>query len=196
MKQTTPAMLLSIALLACACVSAPPPPMPVKDMKPAVPAAAPMPAPVLVPAAPPAETKPPAPPPPPAPPKRCDANVTLQSDQTFTFGKDVLSDAAKTRLDEVLTRAAACGKLEIIVVTGYTDRLGSPLDNQKLSERRAQAVKAQLVAKGLSAELIDAVGAGKTLQVKECSDTLKRTELIECLAPNRRVAIDIRGIAK
>lgn len=189
MKQTTLAAVLGIALLSTACVSAPPAPMPAKEMKPVAPVAAapaPMPAPAVV----------AAPAPPPAPPKRCDANVTLQSDQTFTFGKDVLSDAAKTRLDEVLSRAAACGKLEIVVVTGYTDRLGSPLDNQKLSEKRAQAVKAQLVAKGLSADVIDAVGAGKTLQVKECSDTLKRAELIECLAPNRRVAIDIRGLAK
>ncbi len=192
MKQATLAALLGAALSGTACVSAPTPPlMPVKEMKQSAPLAvapAPMPAPVPQPV--------PAAPPPPAPPKRCDANVTLQSDQTFTFGKDVLSEAAKTRLDEVTTRAAACGKLEIIVVTGYTDRLGSQLDNQKLSEKRAQAVKAQLVAKGLSPDVIDAVGAGKTLQVKECSDTLKRAELIECLAPNRRVAIDVRGLAK
>jgi OOP family OmpA-OmpF porin len=162
--------------------------------KPAAPApAAPPPAPRAAPAPMPA----PAPAPVAAAPKRCDAAVTLAADEVFAFNKAVLTKAAMGKLDrDVVAKLAQCAKVELILVSGYTDRLGSQQYNQKLSEKRADAVKAYLVKKGVDASKIDTMGMGKTLQIKSCPDGKNRKALIECLAPNRRVVVEIKGLAK
>jgi OOP family OmpA-OmpF porin len=131
---------------------------------------------------------------PPAP-KRCDFTVTLVNDQTFEFNKTVLSSAAKKRIDqEVLPKLASCAKVNAVLVTGHTDRLGSQQYNQKLSEKRAGMVAAYLKSKG--AAQVDILGAGETQPIKSCDDKLVRAKLITCLAPNRRVTIEARGIVK
>ena len=155
----------------------------------------PAPAPAPAPAEPPPPPPPPAPPPPPPPPKKCDFSATLINDQTFAFNKATLSDAAKAKIDaEVLPKLMGCAKVDFINVTGHTDRLGSHQYNQKLSEKRADAVVAYLKSKGVSAEM-DTLGAGKTQSIKSCDDKLPRKQLIECLTPNRRVVIEAKGPA-
>jgi OOP family OmpA-OmpF porin len=172
----------------------------------------PKPAPRAAPAAPPPPVPPspsaaPAPSPPPAPvavqppkPKRCDATVTMQTDESFAFNQTtLLNPAARTRLEnEVRTRLAACTSLEAIIIEGHTDRLGSQEYNQKLSERRAEAAKEALVGMGVPADKIDILGMGKTLPVKSCPDSQYKTQqaLVDCLAPNRRVVINIRGVGQ
>jgi OOP family OmpA-OmpF porin len=74
--------------------------------------------------------------------------------------------------------------------------LGSAQYNQKLSERRAEAVKAYLVKQGADAAKIETYGFGKTLQVKSCPDQKERKALIECLQPNRRVVVEVEGTAR
>ena len=82
----------------------------------------------------------------PAAPKRCDASVTLQKDETFAFDRYVLTEAAKRRLDtDVIGKLGGCASVEAVVIEGHADRLGSQQYNQKLSERRAESVKADLV---------------------------------------------------
>lgn len=132
---------------------------------------------------------------PPAP-KQCDFVVTLASDQTFAFSRAELTDAAKKHISrEIPSKLSACSKVESVMVTGHTDRLGSQQYNQKLSDKRADAVAAYLKSLGISAQ-IDTLGVGKTQSVKNCDDTLARNKLIACLAPNRRVMIEVRGSAR
>jgi OmpA-OmpF porin, OOP family len=134
--------------------------------------------------------------PPLAPPKRCDFTATLGSDQAFEFDKAVLNSTAKKRLDdEVLAKLGGCAKVDMMLVTGHADRLGSQQYNQRLSEKRANAVADYLKSKGVAGE-IDTLGAGKTQSIQPCDDKLPRKQLIACLAPNRRVAIEVRGTAK
>jgi OOP family OmpA-OmpF porin len=131
----------------------------------------------------------------PVAPRRCDFTVTLESDQAFAFNKAVLSPGARKRIDqEVVPKLAACAKVDVILVTGYTDQLGSEEYNQKLSERRAEMVAAYLKSKGAAAQ-IDTRGAGMTQPVKSCNAKTSRPKLIKCLAPNRRVTIEARGLA-
>lgn len=132
----------------------------------------------------------------PARPKRCDAAITLGADEAFAFNKATLSPAARSRIDaELPAKLAACSKAELLIITGHSDRIGSHPANQKLSEKRADAVAAYIKSKGIDTP-IDTLGAGKTQSIKACDDKLPRKKLIECLAPNRRVVIEIRGQGK
>lgn len=145
---------------------------------------------------PPAPVAAPAPAPKPAAPKRCDFAITLQNDETFDFNKATLKNGAKQRIDsEVMTKLSTCARLDLVIVTGHTDFIGQHPYNQKLSEKRADAVAAYLKSKGVSAA-IDTMGMGKTQLIKACDDKLSRVKLAECLAPNRRVVIEGRGIAR
>jgi OOP family OmpA-OmpF porin len=129
---------------------------------------------------------PPAAPPPPKPPvaakpapvpvakpKRCDATVTFQADEYFTFDKAVLArPEMRARIEaEVRKRLAECQTLEAIIVEGHTDRIGSQQVNQRLSEQRAEAAKTVLVRDlKIPADKIETLGMGKTLQIKSCPD--------------------------
>jgi OOP family OmpA-OmpF porin len=127
---------------------------------------------------------------------RCDFNVTLAASEGFGFNKTELTSATKKRIDtEVLDQLTSCSKIESIVVIGHTDYLGTPQYNRRLSEKRAEAVSAYLTSRGVAAP-ITIQAAGETEPVKSCSKKLKRSKLIQCLAPNRRVVVQVRGIAK
>ena len=81
-----------------------------------------------------------------------------------------------------------------IVVIGHTDRIGSEHYNQKLSEQRAHSVMKYLVARGVPAEIISARGMGKSQPVTgtKCN-ALRGAELKACLAPDRRVEIEVKA---
>lgn len=131
-----------------------------------------------------------------AEPKRCDFAAILESDQTFLFNKAVLGTAAKTRIDnEILPKLTSCAKIDLIMVTGHADRLGSEQYNQKLSEIRANAVATYLKSKGVSAQ-IETIAAGKSQPITVCDDRLSHKKLVACLSPNRRVSIELKGTAE
>ncbi len=156
----------------------------------------------LVPKAPaptPAAPPPPAPKPAPAPAPKPAAAKTLviTSTELFDFNKSTLTPAAKALVDkEVVARLYEFATIQFINVNGHTDRLGSSQYNQKLSERRAETIKAYLVSKGTDASKIETYGFGKTMPVKSCPDQKDRKALIACLQPNRRVEVEIKGLPK
>jgi OmpA-OmpF porin, OOP family len=158
------------------------------------PAAAPAPAPAPTPPAAAAPAPKPAPAPvAPAAPKK-PAVINLKGDSHFEFNKATLSSAGKAELDkEVISKLKDMGEIRFINVNGHTDRLGSVQYNQKLSEARAESVKAYLISRGADPAKIETYGYGKTLPVKSCPDQKDRKALIECLAPNRRVEVEIQG---
>jgi OOP family OmpA-OmpF porin len=133
-----------------------------------------------------------------AAPKKCDFTATLKDDQTFAFGKATLKPSAMAQLDkEVIAKLSNCAEVKLILVTGHTDRIGSQQGNQKLSEKRADTVKAYLMKKGVKSN-IETMGAGKTQAVPgvSCDDKLPKKKLIDCLAPNRRTVVEVQGPAK
>jgi len=167
-------------LASCAAAPEPaPPPQPAPAPAPAPRQAAPAPAPAPAPV---------------AAPKRCDATLAFQKDETFPFDRYALTDAAKARLDrDVIGKLSDCAGVEAVVIEGHADRIGSQQYNQKLSERRAESVKAYLVGKGADRNGIETIGMGKTVPAKFCPELQKRSELIACLAPNRRAIVSIKG---
>ena len=164
------------------------PPLPAPAMKMAE---APAPAPVARPAPPPPAPAP-APSPAPAPAPQVQ-KITLDSKVLFDFDKAVLKPEGKAAIDsQVVGKLAQIQKLELILVTGHTDRLGSDAYNQKLSQQRADAVRGYLVSRGVDRTRIEVIGMGEKQPVVQC-DQKNRKELIACLAPNRRVEVLIKG---
>lgn len=137
----------------------------------------------------------PAPAAPAAAPKPAAKKVTLAADALFDFDKAVLRPEGKAKLDKLSADMKAI-KLEVIIAVGHADRLGKDAYNQKLSERRAAAVKDYLVSKGVEANRVYAEGKGEKQPVTagKCGTSEKRTkQLVECLQPDRRVDIEVIG---
>jgi len=74
------------------------------------------------------------------------AKITLAADTLFAFNKADLKPEGKKALDNVVEQAKAL-KVEVIVAVGYTDRIGSDAYNLKLSQHRANSVKAYLISR-------------------------------------------------
>jgi OmpA-OmpF porin, OOP family len=130
-----------------------------------------------------------------AAPKPAAKKVTLAADALFDFDKAVLRPEGKAKLDKLSADMKAI-KLEVIIAVGHADRLGKDAYNQKLSERRAAAVKDYLVSKGVEANRVYAEGKGEKQPVTagKCGKSEKRTkQLVECLQPDRRVDIEVIG---
>lgn len=128
------------------------------------------------------------------PPKPAAEKITLSADALFDFDKADLRPEGKAKLDEVAAKRGAID-LEVITATGHADRFGTDAYNQKLSERRAAAVKAYLISKGIEENRIYAEGKGKTqpkTQPGECKGP-KSKKVIACLQPDRRVDIELIG---
>ena len=159
-----------------------------------VPKAPPPPAPAAAPAPPPPPAPPPAPAPAPAPQVQ---KITLASKALFDFDKAVLKPEGKAAIDtEIIAKLPQVQKLELVLVTGHTDRIGTQQYNQKLSERRADAVRDYLVSKGVAKDKIETLGMGKTQPVPGVVCTMTQMKaLIACLAPNRRVEVEVKGDA-
>ena len=141
----------------------------------------PPPPPVAQPAPPPA----PAPAPAPAPQPPAATKVTYAADAFFDFDKSVLKPEGKAKLDDLVGKVKGIN-LEVIIAVGHTDSVGSDAYNQKLSVRRAEAVKAYLVSKGIEKNRVYTEGKGEKQPVAD-----NRTA--EGRAKNRRVEIEVVG---
>lgn len=125
--------------------------------------------------------------------------------QGMPFAKAEMTADNKSELDKFLdglrkaTKARGPVTFGAVVVTGHTDRIGGLKYNMKLSEQRAVVVKDYLVSKGVDQKLI--FWEGKAFKqpipvTKFCDNKMKRKQLIECLAPNRRVTVEVVGRAE
>ena len=129
-----------------------------------------------------------------APEKLLPQKINFSADALFDFDKAVLKPEGKTMLDE-LARTLQGAKYEVIMATGHTDRFGSVAYNQKLSERRANAVKDYLTSKEIPANKVSVDGKGKTQPVTKPDDCKgpKSAKVIACLQPDRRVDVEVTG---
>lgn len=122
--------------------------------------------------------------------------ITVAADALFDFNKSVLRPEGKAKIDEVVAKSGKLN-LEVVIVVGHTDRIGGKEFNQRLSERRAAAVKDYMVSKGIPANRVYTEGKGLTQPVtKDCKNSLGRAKLIACLQPDRRADIEMIGTSK
>jgi len=123
--------------------------------------------------------------------KKKPAKVSLSADALFAFGSAKISPEGEAMLNGLIARLSGV-KIDVVLATGYADRIGSAAFNQKLSEARAQAVKAFLVENGIDEQRVQPLGLGTDNPVVECNNGSK-AELIKCLAPNRRTEVEVFG---
>ncbi len=123
--------------------------------------------------------------------------VTISADALFDFNKATLRPEGKAKLDDVVAKSNGL-VLEVIIAVGHADRIGSAAYNQKLSEKRAAAVKDYLVAKGIPANRIYTEGKGEKQPVTKAGECKgpKSAKVIACLQPDRRVDIEMIGTKK
>lgn len=120
--------------------------------------------------------------------------ITLNADALFDFNKADLRPEGKAALDELYTKVQRI-KLEVLIAVGHADRFGDDAYNQKLSEKRAEAVKAYLVAKGIEKNRIYTEGKGEKNPVTKPEDCKgpKSPKVVACLQPDRRVDVEAVG---
>jgi len=112
----------------------------------------------------------------------------------FGYGSAELDPEARARLDsEIVPKLIGSKEIRYLHVYGHSDRMGSAESNRRLSEKRADNVRAYLISKGVDADKIEVFGYGQTLPVKSCADEKERRALIECLAPNRRIVVEVQA---
>ena len=124
----------------------------------------------------------------------------LLTDTLFRFDKSGSEDmipGGLQRLADVAQRLKAYKSIQSLTVLGYTDRLGADDYNDRLSEARAKTVQAYLESLGVKFVTAVAQGKGKRDPVsKDCSTSASREQQIVCLQPDRRVTIEVTGVAK
>ena len=140
---------------------------------------------------------PPAPPPPPAPivvtaapvvtpaPAPVSEKLTFSAETLFDFDKSNVKPNGKKALDELLKNLRGMDT-EVMVTVGYTDSIGTPEYNEKLSVRRAEAVKDYLVSTGIDAARIYTEGKGETQPIAD-------NKSVEGRQKNRRVTVEVVG---
>ncbi|SFO54719.1 OmpA-OmpF porin, OOP family [Variovorax sp. PDC80] len=119
------------------------------------------------------------------PPAVAASKVTFAADAFFDFDKSVLKPEGRAKLTDLVEKIRGVN-LEVIIAVGHTDSIGSDAYNQRLSVRRAEAVKAFLVSKGIERNRVYTEGKGEKQPVAD-----NRTK--EGRAKNRRVEIEVVG---
>ncbi|WFR80550.1 OmpA family protein [Janthinobacterium rivuli] len=114
--------------------------------------------------------------------------VSFASEALFDFDQSTLKPQGKAALDQLLGQLKGMD-LEVIVTVGHTDAVGPDAYNQKLSQRRAEAVKAYLVAQGVETNRVYTEGKGETQPVADNTSAAGR-------AKNRRVTVEVVGTRK
>lgn len=113
-------------------------------------------------------------------------SVDLRSDALFAVNSAELKGEGQPAIDNLLARIAALKGLKSVTIVGHTDSTGWVEHNRKLSERRAQSVKAALVKNGVDPALITASGVG-------ARNPIAHNTTPEGRAKNRRVTITLVG---
>ena len=129
-------------------------------------------------------------------PKPVAEKVTFSTDVLFDFDRAVVKPEGQKKLDELQGQMRGVS-VEVVIAIGHADRLGGDAYNQRLSVRRADAVKAYLTSKGVEQNRVYTEGKGEKQPVSgdkcKAMGNNRSPKLIECLQPDRRVEIEVIG---
>ncbi|ASV33838.1 porin OmpA [Candidatus Hamiltonella defensa] len=121
----------------------------------------------------------------------------LKSDVLFGFNQWTLKKEGEEELNKLYSKLANVNPQEgSVTVLGFSDRIGGDKYNQLLSQKRAQSVADYLISKGISSDtpfVIKGLGKSNPVTGSKCNEVKKRLELVNCLAPDRRVDVKVTG---
>ena len=110
----------------------------------------------------------------------------------FDFNKAAITKESAEKLDNLATTLKSDSQVKQARIVGYADRIGTPSYNEKLSKKRAEAIREYLIGKGfIKASVADTRWFGESNPITECANTLKHSELVKCLGKDRRVELEI-----
>ena len=98
-----------------------------------------------------------------------------------------LTRDSKKRLEKIGLYLENDPSIDSVVINAYTDSYGGRYTNQKLSEKRAEAIKAYMTEKGIAAEIVVTQGFGEKRHVATNNTIIGRGK-------NRRVVIQIEKV--
>ncbi len=119
----------------------------------------------------------------------------------FDFDKAVVKPEGKSKLDDLTNKVKGIN-LEVVIAIGHADTIGSAAYNQRLSLRRAEAIKAYLISRGIEANRVYTEGKGEAQPVTagKCKNMGREhrsnQKLVACLQPDRRTEIEVIGTRK
>lgn len=113
----------------------------------------------------------------------------------FNFNDSSLTPEAKDKLDSLMGILRNEKDVKSLSIVGYADRIGSVSYNQALSRKRAMTVRDYLVAQGFNnVEVTKTRWVGKSKPTAQCAGTKKNNDLISCLAPDRKVVVEVNYV--
>lgn len=109
----------------------------------------------------------------------------------FDFNRSSIRSSERAELNELAARLKEFGNVEGVSIKGTADRVGGSDYNVRLSQKRANAVKNYLAARGVSVHGATVSAVGEEGSVTQCGSDLKRAELVQCLQEDRRVEVEL-----
>ena len=128
----------------------------------------------------------------PTPPKR----LSFATEVLFDFEQAELDADSRKVLDDLASKLLATD-IEKVTGTAHSDRIGAASYNDRLSARRAEAIRVYLVEKGVPEKLLrfESKGAREPITVGRCDgmgpETKQNVKLVACLQPDRRVDLEV-----
>lgn len=125
--------------------------------------------------------------------------IVLEADAWFHFDRSApehMRPEKVAELDALAAQIVAMKRVDRVRVLGYADELGGIEYNLRLSLARAETIRAYLIARGVSAAAIRTEGRGEADPIASCENVASREARIACLAPNRRVEIEVSGVLR
>ena len=153
-------------------------PAPERSIPYVAPTPAPMPEPLVI-----TETRPAAPVV--AAPVPVSEKINFSAEALFDFDQSIVKQDGKNALDQMLDSLKNMNT-EVMVTVGHTDSIGNDEYNQALSIRRAEAVKAYLISRGIGADRVYTEGKGEAQPIADNTSNEGR-------AKNRRVIVEVVG---
>lgn len=109
----------------------------------------------------------------------------------FDFNKSSIKASEKAKLDSLIKAVKGSKEVTSVDIVGHADEIGNNSYNNKLSRKRAEAVKSYLWANGVKTRKVDLKAVGESQPVTSCDPKQPREALIACLAADRRVEIEL-----
>jgi len=116
------------------------------------------------------------------------AKVTYDAKSLFDFDRSVIKPEGQAALNQLAAKLQTV-TVEVVVVVGHTDSVGTDLYNLKLGQRRAEAVKKYLASQGVESARVYTDSKGENQPIASNKTAQGRSE-------NRRVVVEVYGSSK